>query len=104
MLRNSATRTSSPLATATMALPNFLSVQSSTRLRRAALSSFALCAMAMTLNQAAHAEVYRQGSAVTAMPGGGVVAHGLRVAVISATTTEGEEIDAQRALVAAHTA
>ncbi len=67
----------------------------------------ALCAavVATAFAVPAHAvTTLSEGSATTAMPGGVVRAHGLRTAVISATTTAGDAINAQRALVAASTA
>jgi hypothetical protein len=54
----------------------------------------------------AHAATYQEGAAVTAMPGGQltVTAKGFRVAVISATDSDGDSLAAQRALVAANIA
>ncbi|HVF84430.1 MAG TPA: hypothetical protein VM821_00500 [Abditibacteriaceae bacterium] len=78
--------------------------QSSTRFLRL---SPALCAIALAalFTVPSHAvTTLTEGSATTAMPGGVVRAHGMRTAVISATVTSGDAINAQRALVAANTA
>lgn len=80
------------------------SIRSSTRFLRL---SPALCAaiVATAFAVPAHAvTTLTEGSATTAMPGGVVRAHGMRTAVIAATATSGDALNAQRALIAANTA
>ncbi len=77
--------------------------RSSTRFALCALSGALLTTIA--LSAPAHADTnLTDGSAKTALPGGVIVAKGLRTAVVSATVSEGDAINAQRALVAANTA
>lgn len=98
-----------PLGTSTvshfeMPFPLHPLVRSSTRFLRL---SPALCAISLVTALAVPSRAVTtlsEGSATTAMPGGVVRAHGMRTAVISATTTAGDAVNAQRALVAANAA
>lgn len=63
-----------------------------------------LVAASAAIASPSHADTSRHGGSVTVMPGATRVAHGLSVAVISATSTSGSEDDAQRAMVAANAA
>ena len=84
-------------------LVSSVSPRSSTRFALTALSGALLATF--TLSAPTHAETaLANGSAKTVMPGGRVVAKGLRTAVVSSTVSEGDAINARIALVAANTA
>lgn len=89
--------------------PRFILKSSTRSLRSAAFCAFVVAATFVSLSPAAstaaHADtVLSDGGAKTAMPGGYVMMHGLRTAVVSATVSSGDAINAQRALVAANLA
>ena len=83
----------------------FVQIQSSTRCKARSFSPYVSALLvAATMATPSFADTSRHGDSVTVMPGATRVAHGLRVAVISATSTSGSEEDAQRAMVAANAA
>ncbi len=93
-----------PLGTNLVSLSSpCLQTRSSTRFAFTALSG-ALLATFVLSNPTHAATNLSDGSAKTALPGGAVIAKGRRTAVVSATVSEGDVINAQRALVAANTA
>lgn len=86
---------------------NVASRPSSTRLVSPArtLALLTLCAASLAVSSPSRADTKLQnGSATTFMPGGVVAQHGLRTAIVSATVSEGDTDNAQRALIAAQRA
>ncbi len=77
--------------------------QSSTRLGLSVLCGVSLASSVFSAPSQAVTQV-KDGSATTYLPGGKLVAKGLRTAVVSATVTEGDAANAQRALIALNTA
>ena len=74
--------------------------------RSAIVAAAVLIALAASTREPARAATYQEGAAMTAMPGGKltVSAKGDRIAVVSATDTDGDALTAQRALLAAQMA
>ena len=70
------------------------------------MAAAVLIALAASTREPARAATYQEGAAMTAMPGGKLMvsAKGERVAVVSATDTDGDALTAQRALLAAQMA